>query len=566
MIFEETRRRFGFRERLIGFGLSATLTIAISGSALELPGDEHFRVETIATGFIDAMEMAVASDGSVFVVERTGGVHLFDPVSSVTTKIAQLSVALRHDEGTAREAGLLGITLDPQFDSNHWLYLFYSVPGARSVQRLSRFTFSEGGLDSEKIMLEFRHERENHVCHEGGSLTFGPDGNLFLSTGDNTCPFESSGFSPLDERSGRYFYDAQRSAANSNDLRGKVLRIRPTPDGGYEIPTGNLFPRGMAKTRPEIYAMGCRNPFRISVDSRNGFLYWGEVGPDSGEDSERGHRGYDEVNQARRAGYFGWPYFLADNKAYASYDFASEKVGERFNPLQPVNFSPNNTGRQQLPPATAPLWFYPRASACAGPVYYYDDYAASPSKLPRELDGCLIVYDWTSAWVRLLKLDASGDIVFNEPWLGRHLFIHPVDMEMGSKGEVYLLEYGTPWYDGSDGKLKRISYTADPVSFDVAQSDPRMKGLSLAHEGTDLISKSTCLACHTTNIKSIGPSYEEVAEKYADDPDAQERLANKVMKGGAGVWGPIPMPPHPQHKMEDARKMIESILSLEMED
>jgi glucose/arabinose dehydrogenase/cytochrome c551/c552 len=562
MAFKDRDRRFELRSKILGFGVGAMLAISSNGYAAALPGDEHFKVETIAGGFIDAMEMAVASDGRVFVVERTGGVHLFDPSSSATTKIAQLEVALRHDEGNAREAGLLGITLDPQFDSNQWLYLYYSVPGVRSVQRLSRFTYSEASLGSEKIMLEFRHERENHVCHEGGSLTFGPDGNLFLSTGDNTCPFESSGFAPIDERAGQFYYDAQRSAANSNDLRGKVLRIRPTADGGYEIPTGNLFPRGMVNTRPEIYAMGCRNPFRISVDSRNGFLYWGEVGPDSGEDSERGHRGYDEVNQAKRAGNFGWPYFLGDNKAYASYDFATEKVGERFNPVQPVNDSPNNTGLQQLPPATEPLWYYPRASACAGPVYYYDDYPSNSAKLPRELDGCLIVYDWTSAWVRLLKLDAAGNIEFNEPWLGRHLFIHPVDMEMGSKGEVYLLEYGTPWYDGSDGKLKRITYTADPVSFDVARTDPRMKGLDTAHEGTDLISKSTCLACHTTEIKSIGPSYQEVAERYTDDTEAQERLANKVLKGGGGVWGPIPMPPHPQHKLDDARKMIDSILSL----
>ncbi len=557
--------------RLQRWAGAVVLALVLNGnpvavSAAELPGDEHFQVTTLATGFIDAMEMAVAPDGRVFVIERTGGVHLFEPKTEQTRKVAQLEVAIRHDEGNAREAGLLGITLDPRFDNNHWLYLFYSVPGPRSVQRLSRFTFAGSALENEKIMLEFRHDRENHVCHEGGSLTFGPDGNLFLSTGDNTCPFESDGYAPIDERSGRHFYDAQRSAANSNDLRGKVLRIRPTPDGGYEIPTGNLFPRGMPDTRPEIYAMGCRNPFRISVDSRNGFLYWGEVGPDAGEDSDRGHKGYDELNQAKRPGYFGWPYFLADNKAYADYDFTNGEVGARFDALTPINLSPNNHGLKQLPAATEPLWYYPRASACAGPVYYYDDYPSSAHKLPRALDGCLIVYDWTSAWVRLLKLDPSGNVVFNEPWLARHLFVHPVDMEMGRDGVVYLLEYGTPWYDGSDGKLKRISYTDEPISFDVAVSDPRMKGLDANHPGTKAISKSTCLACHTTEIKSIGPSYESVAEKYAEDPEALERLAQKILKGGAGVWGVVPMAPHPQHSIEEARSMVESILSLDLED
>ncbi len=61
--------------------------------------------------------------------------------------------------------------------------------------------------------------------------------------------------------------------------------------------------------------MGNRNPYRISVDQHTGFLYWGEVGPDAGENSEkRGPRGYDEMNQARKAGYYGWPLFVGDNK------------------------------------------------------------------------------------------------------------------------------------------------------------------------------------------------------------------------------------------------------------
>ncbi len=63
--------------------------------------------------------------------------------------------------------------------------------------------------------------------------------------------------------------DAQRSAANTNDLRGKVLRIKPKANGGYAIPRGNLFPVGTPKTRPEIYAMGLRNPFRIEVDPQH---------------------------------------------------------------------------------------------------------------------------------------------------------------------------------------------------------------------------------------------------------------------------------------------------------
>ncbi|MBK7653635.1 MAG: PQQ-dependent sugar dehydrogenase [Flammeovirgaceae bacterium] len=89
-------------------------------------------------------------------------------------------------------------------------------------------------------------------------------------------PFESDGYSPADARAGRSPFDAMKSSSNTNDLRGKILRIHPEPDGTYTIPEGNLFPKGEEKTRPEIYVMGNRNPYRISVDQKTGFLYWGK--------------------------------------------------------------------------------------------------------------------------------------------------------------------------------------------------------------------------------------------------------------------------------------------------
>jgi cytochrome c len=92
-------------------------------------------------------------------------------------------------------------------------------------------------------------------------------------------------------------------------LRGKILRIHPESDGSYTIPEDNLFAKGTPKTRPEIYVMGCRNPYRISVDAETGILYWGEIGPDSGADGLQGPRGYDEFNQAKKAGNYGRQYF-----------------------------------------------------------------------------------------------------------------------------------------------------------------------------------------------------------------------------------------------------------------
>ena len=94
--------------------------------------------------------------------------------------------------------------------------------------------------------------------------------------------------------------------------------------------------------------MGNRNPFRISVDAETGWLYWGEVGPDAGSDSAaRGPRGYDEFNQARGAGNFGWPYVIADNKAVPRLRLRHAASGPAFNPAAPVNNSPNNTGADE---------------------------------------------------------------------------------------------------------------------------------------------------------------------------------------------------------------------------
>jgi cytochrome c len=428
----------------------------------------------------EPMELAVAKDGRVFYVQRDGIVKMWKPDTRKTLVIGKLEV---EDYGkSGMEDGLLGVTLDPKFTENGWIYLYYSPPETRKDKNgekageniLSRFTLAGDKLDlaSEKVMLRVATQREQ-CCHSGGSLAFDAKGNLYLSTGDNTNPFASDGYAPIDERPGRSPWDAQKSSANANDLRGKVLRVTPQPDGSVKIPEGNLFKPGSPGTRPEIYAMGCRNPFRISLDQKNGFLYWGDVGPDANFfRKDRGPAGLDEVNQAREAGNFGWPYFAGPNAAYSKFDFVQNTSGEKFDPAKPVNNSPNNTGVKKLPSAQPAFIYYPYGlsakfpevnggggrTAMAGPVYYYDANLKSEHKLPREFDHVLFIYEWSRNWIIAVHLDASDHIAKMERFCPKMTFKRPMDMELGPDGCLYVIEWGTAWANNLDTQIIRIEY------------------------------------------------------------------------------------------------------------
>ena len=184
-------------------------------------------------------------------------------------------------------------------------------------------------LASRVILLEVPVQRDE-CCHTGGSIAFDRQGNLYVSTGDNTNPF-ATGYAPIDERPGRSPWDAQKSSANTNDLRGKILRIRPEPNGTYTIPSGNLFPPGTPQTRPEIYLMGLRNPFRIAVNRTNDDLYVADYSPDAQQPNPlRGPAGHGRWMLIRKPGNYGWPFCVTLDMPYIDYDFATGESGEPF--------------------------------------------------------------------------------------------------------------------------------------------------------------------------------------------------------------------------------------------
>lgn len=448
------------------------------------PDEDRFTKTQLAQGqFFEPTEMTILPNLDILVVQRRGEILLYKNETKKVKQAGLLNVYWKTNTPNVNaEEGLMGLAKDPDFDKNSWVYMYYS-PVDSSVNRLSRFTFKNDTIDlsTEKTILEVKSQRDI-CCHTGGSIAFGPDGLLYVSTGDNSTPFDepnakyvNSGFGPMNDEPGKQQYDARRSSSNTNDLRGKIIRIKVNDDATYEIPDGNLFAKGTDKTRPEIFVMGNRNPYRISVDQKNSYLYWGEVGPDAANDSfkTRGPRGYDEVNQARKAGYFGWPLFIGNNYPYHQFDYATGNTGPLFDPQHPINDSRNNTGLRELPPAQAAFIWYPYGAsadfpqvgtggrnAMAGPVYYTDMYPKE-TRLPDYYNGKLIIYEWIRGWVKAVTLLPNGDFDKMEPFLSNIKVNSLMDMEVGPDGKLYFLEYGTGWFtQNADAGLFRIDYNS----------------------------------------------------------------------------------------------------------
>ncbi|MFI6297180.1 carbohydrate-binding protein [Nonomuraea sp. NPDC050790] len=465
--------------------LVAAALVCTSAAAMDIPPSDYQQVP-LATGPAELGEpigLAVLPNRSVLHTARDGTLRHTD--ASGNTKVAGKLDVYLHDE-----EGLQGVAIDPGFAANRHVWLYYSpklsTPGGdapptgspsdwnvwKGHLNLSRFTLkSDNTLDlaTEKVVLQVPNDR-GQCCHVGGDIDFDAAGNLYLSTGDDTNPFESSGYTPIDERADRNpQYDAQRSSGNTNDLRGKLLRIKPQPDGTYTVPAGNLFPQGTSGTKPEIYAMGFRNPFRMSVDRPTGVVYLGDYGPDAGgTDPSRGPSGQVEFNRITAPGNYGWPYCTGTNtttETYSEYTFPGGPSGAKYNcAAGPANNSFRNTGQPTLPPAK-PAWIRYAGDAgsppefgsgsespMGGEVYRYD--AASPSavKFPQSLDGRYFATEFGRQWIKAIEVESDGSpgLIEDFPWDGTQI----IDSEFGPDGALYVLDYGT----GGNQALWRIEH------------------------------------------------------------------------------------------------------------
>ena len=457
-----------FLDHILG-GIQTAAGVVDSDCKATLP--DSFEKVALDENTSNPMELAIADDGRVFYVDRNGDVKIILPSGSVVTA-GTIPVY------TGQEFGLLGIALDPDFATNNHVFLYYSPTGSTPTDRIARYTMSGNTLqlDTATTILDVPTQRDQ-CCHAGGSMEFDHDGNLYLATGDNTNPFDSSGYAPIDERPDRGAWDAQRTSANTNSLNGKVLRITPLAAGGYSIPDGNLFDEAAdtdQKTRPEIYAMGFRNPFRIGLDEQNNNILVADYGPDAGSVSAtRGPNGRVEWNILDEPGNYGWPYCVGNNTPYNDYNFASSTAGAVFDCANPVNDSPNNTGLTNLPPAKAAVIWQsnngsitgtPEIGASGAPMtsgtYAYDPELVSDRKWPAYFDSKAIWADWNNSRLFTVQMnqDGTGYTDINR-LLSTLQMSRPHALQFGPDGALYMIEWGSGFNgNNTDSGIYRIDY------------------------------------------------------------------------------------------------------------
>lgn len=256
------RKRCG-RAAKAALAAAAVAITAPSASAVEsVP--LGFELSTITEGLELPVAMAYAPDGRLFVAQLTGQIRVVQPDGMLdVAPFAEIDVFAEN------ENGLLGLTLDPYFATNHYVYAFATITYER--QQIIRFT-DIGGAATDPVVIRDNLPTRG-VFHAGGGLKFGPDGKLYFSIGDNSEP---------------------ANAQDVQTLAGKICRINPdgtTPsDNPFITPTGT--PRA-------IFALGFRNPFRFNF-APDGRLFALDVGSDG--DMRR-----EEINLVTAGGNYGWP-------------------------------------------------------------------------------------------------------------------------------------------------------------------------------------------------------------------------------------------------------------------
>jgi len=233
------------------------------------PGQVSFRVETVVGNLEVPWSIVWAPDGRMFFTERAGRVRVYE-----TGKLLPALLVTVEDVEPSGESGLMSIALHPQFATNHLFYLSYAFKADGQRVRVVRYKESTSGVTERKVIVDNIPAAQYHA---GCRLRFGPDGKLYITTGDAT----------------------DRTLAQKLDsLAGKTLRVN---DDGT-VPPDNPFV-GQPNARPEIWSYGHRNAQGLDFQPVTNLMFQTEHGP-SGFD---GPGGGDEVNIVEKGKNYGWP-------------------------------------------------------------------------------------------------------------------------------------------------------------------------------------------------------------------------------------------------------------------
>jgi glucose/arabinose dehydrogenase len=225
-----------------------------------------FQETVVASGLTNPTAMELAPDGRLFVAEQGGALRVVKNGSLLSTPFLSLNV------DSSVERGLLGVTFDPNFNTNHFVYVYYTVPGTNVHNRVSRFT-ANGDVaqaGSESVLMDLDNLSAGN--HNGGAIHFGPDGKLYVAVGENGVP---------------------SNAQTLSNRLGKMLRINS--DGS--IPSDNPFFTVASGANRTIWALGLRNPFTFAFQPGTGRMFINDVGQST----------WEEIDEGQAGANYGWP-------------------------------------------------------------------------------------------------------------------------------------------------------------------------------------------------------------------------------------------------------------------
>jgi glucose/arabinose dehydrogenase len=379
----------------IGMAVSA-LTAALAGtvtpvhSAPLLP--QGFTQSQVASGLTNPTDMEFAPDGRLFVTEDAGRVRIAKPDGTLATF---LDISTKVD--STGERGLLALTFDPGFSTNHYVYLHYTRKATSTTpphNRVVRVTASgdRAVSGSEKLIFRLGNQSaaDQFPQYMGGALDFGKNGKLYIATGQNDTPDK---------------------AQKLTNLFGKMLRINKSGT----IPTNNPFYSTASGNNRAIWALGLRNPFKFAIQPDTGTIYINDVGENT----------WEEINQLEKGANFGWPV---------------------------------HEGVANDPPYVDPISAYGHGStdttgcAITGGTFYNPTTAL----FPPEYEGDYFFADFCSGWIRRLEPTPGGGFAASEFATGLE---RPIDLEVSKAGELFYLSRSTT--TGSPALVGKIGYAGN---------------------------------------------------------------------------------------------------------